>query len=130
MKKTIRLTESELVRLIKRIIKEESSEDPLSVIQSCCDENDVTIDLETITACASLGGEIPSPQEKNKKIMACLTSIASKAITLGPGALSVGTCVMNKLGMSGGGGKTGGGGINFGGISLPGTMGGNFPMGK
>ena len=128
MKKTIRLTESELIRLIKRVIKENANpQDPLSVIQECCEQNNVQIDLDTITSCASLAGKTPSQDQ----ITACLTAIASKVLTLGPGVFGVGTCVMGKLGMpgGGGGGNKSGGGINFGGISLPGTMGGQFPAG-
>lgn len=127
MKKKIRLTESELIRLIKRVISEQETQtNPLEIIQKCCDDNKVTIDLDTLTACAPLSdtSKTPSPDQVTK----CLAAITSQAPNLGLGVFNVGTCVMGKLGLSGGGGGIKIPGTTGGGIQLPGTGGGGIKL--
>jgi hypothetical protein len=87
MKKTIRLTERDLTRLIKKIVNEQMAPqnqmDPLKIIKDCSGKDSIT------DACKKISTSSGIPE-----IIGCLASLG---ITDPGKAFGMGQCIFNKM---------------------------------
>jgi len=99
MKKTIRLTESDLSRLIRRVIKETENDIPQEIM-GCATEVLTLTDMVSIPTCLELGMEIITSKKIPTDFMkgfACVSELG-KLNKKPEDALEFFTCVLKKIG--------------------------------
>lgn len=98
MKKIVRLTESDLVRIVKRVIKENQGDIPQQIMD-CASEVLTLSDLTKIPTCVELATQVMTTKKIPTDIMkgmSCATELASLKKTP-QDATKFLTCVLTKL---------------------------------
>jgi hypothetical protein len=101
MKKVIRLTESDLAKLIKRVIKENQNDIPTEIM-GCATEVLTLSDLTKIPTCLELGMSVITSKKiptDFMKVMACGTELSKLDKTPQDG-IEFMNCVLEKVGSS------------------------------
>ena len=101
MKKIVRLTEADLVRIVKRVIKENQNDIPTEII-GCATEVLTLSDLTKIPTCLELGTEVITSKKiptDIKKLMACGTELSKFNKTTQDG-IEFMNCVLTKISTS------------------------------
>lgn len=101
MKKIVRLTEADLVRIVKRVIKENQNDIPTE-ITSCASEVLSFDDLAKIPTCVELGTEVITSKKiptDVKKLMACGGELSKLNKTYQDG-INFMNCVYKKISTS------------------------------
>ena len=101
MKKVIRLTESDLAKLIKRVIRENQNDIPTEIM-GCATEVLTLSDLTKIPTCLELGIEVTTSKKiptDVMKIMACGSELVKLNKTAQDG-MEFMNCVLEKIGTS------------------------------
>lgn len=101
MKKIVKLTESDLARIIKRVIKENQNDIP-SEIMECASEVLTLSDLTKIPTCMELGMGVMTDKKMPTdifKVMACGTELYKLNKTAAD-AQKFMNCVLEKVGTS------------------------------
>jgi hypothetical protein len=101
MKKVIRLTESDLTKLIKRVIKENQNDIPTEIM-GCATEVLTLSDLTKIPTCLELGMSVITSKKiptDFMKVMACGTELSKLDKTPQDG-IEFMNCVLEKVGSS------------------------------
>ena len=81
-KKIIRLTESDLARIVKRVLMENET-DPMADFNKCFKSSG--LDIETMPECNKLIGVLTNPETKEyPDPTACLTEVSIKIINVNP----------------------------------------------
>ena len=99
MKKIVKLTESDLARIIKRVIKENQNDIP-SEIMECASEVLTLSDLTKIPTCMELGMSVMTSKKiptDFMKMMACGTELSKLNKTPQDG-MEFMNCVLEKIG--------------------------------
>jgi hypothetical protein len=83
MKKIIRLTESDMVRLIKKVLQEQMQQKPEDMVIECFTENMTLRDATKIpTSCMTIGLKVittkrlPNPLTDGQKLWSCANDLA------------------------------------------------------
>ena len=100
MKKIVRLTEADLVRIVKRVIKENQNDIPTEIIG--CATEVLSLDLDQIPTCKELGMEVITSKKiptDIKKLMACGTELSKFNKTTQDG-IEFMNCVLTKISTS------------------------------
>lgn len=97
-KKVVRLTEDDLVRLVKKVLSEQSSPqgNPVNVIQDCFDKNGANIkDFPTCMKLGTevMGGKSPNPQTLN----GCISEVTNNFTKLKDKIFTIGYCISSKM---------------------------------
>ena len=101
MKRIVRLTEADLVRIVKRVIKENQNDIPTEIM-SCATEVLTLSDLTKIPTCLELGMKVITNKEiptDFMKVMACGTELSKLNKTPQDG-IEFMNCVLEKVGSS------------------------------
>lgn len=102
MKKVIRLTESDLIRIVKRVINEQNENDIPSEIMGCANKVLTISDLTNIPTCLKLGLDVMTNKKiptDFTKIMACGSELSKLDKTPSDG-MDFMSCVLKKVGTS------------------------------
>lgn len=107
MKKIVRLTESDLVRLVKKVLNEQMQQKPEDMVIECFTENMTLRDATKIpTSCMTIGMKVittkrlPNPITDGPKLWSCANDMA-KVVEKDPDyafekLMSVAKCVIEK----------------------------------
>ena len=101
MKKIVRLTEADLVRIVKRVIKENQNDIPTEIM-GCATEVLTLSDLAQIPTCVELGTEVITSKKiptDFMKLMACGTELSKLNKTPQDGMKFM-NCVLTKISTS------------------------------
>lgn len=86
-KRIVRLTEADLTRLIKKVLKEDMTSDPATVVKTCIEKNapSVKIDISKISpSCITISQKVMSGQTPTgDELFKCGGYVASQLSSLG-----------------------------------------------